>query len=143
MMERLPSNLINEEILKRLDLETVCSVACVNTALRFSVDSQLLPCLSCIDLSQPIRSDATTLRHILSRCSSLNTLILNCQRLHDSSLTPFLSPQIQHLHFSSCSFLSPSFLYSIGQNCPFLRYCITILLIHSLCVFILHYHLVV
>ncbi|CAK7323909.1 unnamed protein product [Dovyalis caffra] len=121
MMEKLPSNLISEEILRKsLDFETLCTVACVSKSLRFAVDTQVLPFLSSLDLSI-VSIDAHALYLILSRFKSLDTLTLNCQRLNDSSLIPFLAPQIQQLNLSCCSLLSPSFLHFIGANCPFLR----------------------
>lgn len=121
MMDGLPSCLISEEILwKMLDLETLCTVACVSKSLRFSVDTEVLPYLASLDLSI-VSIDEHALYHILSRFKSLNTLTLNCQRLYDSSLLPFLAPQIQQLNLFSCSLLSSSVLNSIGANCPFLR----------------------
>ncbi|KAJ4829303.1 hypothetical protein Tsubulata_001005 [Turnera subulata] len=122
-MGRLPSNLIAAEILRSLELETVCTVACVSPSLRFAVDSLVFPSLSSLDLSS-FSLDPHTLHHILSRCSStssLEHLSLNCQRLRDSSLAPLLPPRITHLYLSRCSSLSPPFLFSIGQNCPSLK----------------------
>lgn len=120
-MESLPNYLISEEILwKMLDLETLCTMACVSKSLRFSVDTEVLPYLASLDLSN-VSIDAQALYHILSRLKSLNTLTLNCQRLNDSSLLPFLAPQIQQLNLFCCSLLSSSVLNCIGANCPFLR----------------------
>ncbi|RVW38988.1 hypothetical protein CK203_100049 [Vitis vinifera] len=48
-LEGLPTTLINEIIVK-LDTETLCSVACVSRALRFAV-SEVLPLSSSLDLS--------------------------------------------------------------------------------------------
>ena len=122
IMESLPNYLISEEILwKMLDLETLCTMACVSKSLRFSVDTEVLPYLASLDLSN-VSIDAQALYHILSRLKSLNTLTLNCQRLGDSSLLPFLAPQIQQLNLFCCSLLSSSVLNCIGANCPFLRY---------------------
>lgn len=50
-METVPSAVLNKEILGRLDSEALCSLACVNRALRFSVESQALPSLSSLHLS--------------------------------------------------------------------------------------------
>lgn len=49
-LERLPSSLLIEEVLLKLEIETLCSVSCVNKAMSFSV-SQALPLLSSINLS--------------------------------------------------------------------------------------------
>ncbi|XP_020538043.1 F-box protein At-B isoform X2 [Jatropha curcas] len=127
-LERLPSNLINEEILARFELETLCTVACVSKALRFSVDTQVLPFLSSLHFPESLIPDANALYHVLSRCTrrgrkthSLKTLNLNCQRLHHSCLTLLLGKQVEQLNFFCCSLLSSQFLVSIGKNCPFIR----------------------
>uniref|UniRef100_A0A6N2LQ21 F-box/LRR-repeat protein 15-like leucin rich repeat domain-containing protein n=1 Tax=Salix viminalis TaxID=40686 RepID=A0A6N2LQ21_SALVM len=120
-MEGLPNYLISEEILwKMLDLETLCTMACVSKSLRFSVDNEVLPYLASLDLSN-VSIDEQSLYRILNRLKSVNTLTLNCQRLGDSSLLPFLAPQIQQLNLFRCSLLSSSVLNCIGANCPFLR----------------------
>ncbi|KAJ9163120.1 hypothetical protein P3X46_022823 [Hevea brasiliensis] len=125
-MERLASNLISEEILGRLDLETLCTAACVSGALRFSVDYQVLPFLSSLDFPPSLNPDSNALFNILSRCTrggtlKLSTLTLNCRRLQDSCLTLFLGEQLQQLSLFFCSYLSYGFLASIGEKCPFLR----------------------
>ncbi|CAB4281983.1 unnamed protein product [Prunus armeniaca] len=51
-LERLPSSLLIEEVLLKLEIEALCSVSCVNKAMSFSV-SQALPLLSSINLSGP------------------------------------------------------------------------------------------
>ena len=49
-LEGLPSGVMIKEVLLKLDVETLCSVACVSTSLRFSV-SQALHLLSTLNLS--------------------------------------------------------------------------------------------
>ncbi|KAL5735498.1 hypothetical protein ACOSP7_029971 [Xanthoceras sorbifolium] len=119
-MERLPSTVLNEEIVGRLDLETLCSIACLNRAFRFSVDFQALPSISSLHLST-MSPDEQTLHHILGRCNSIRSLTLNCLRLRDHSLCHFLTPSIQELNLWCCSLLSYQILASIGHNCPNLR----------------------
>lgn len=50
-MEDVTRSVLAEEILKRLDLENLCSVACVSTTLRSAVVSGVLPSLTSLDLS--------------------------------------------------------------------------------------------
>ncbi|KAK2639951.1 hypothetical protein Ddye_027746 [Dipteronia dyeriana] len=119
-MERLPSMVLNEEIVGRLDMETLCSIACLNRAFRFSVDSQAIPSISSLHLNT-MSPDGQTLHHILGRCKSLTSLTLNCLRLLDHSLCHFLTPSIQQLNLWCCSLLSYQILASIGNNCPNLR----------------------
>ncbi|KAH9804588.1 F-box protein At-B [Citrus sinensis] len=119
-METVPSAVLNKEILGRLDIEALCSLACVNRALRFSVESQALPSLSSLHLST-ISPDGQTLIHILGRCKALCSLTLNCLRLQDHSLCAFLTPRIRELNLWCCSSLSYQILASIGHNCPNLR----------------------
>ncbi|XP_062168587.1 F-box protein At-B isoform X1 [Alnus glutinosa] len=118
-LEAVPFGVMVKEVLLKLDTETLCSVACVSRALRFSV-SQALPLLSSLHLSA-FSPDAQTLAHILYRCSGLNCLTLNCLRLDDSSLGRFLGPHLQELNLLSCSLLSYQILASIGETCPNLR----------------------
>uniref|UniRef100_F6I4X7 F-box domain-containing protein n=1 Tax=Vitis vinifera TaxID=29760 RepID=F6I4X7_VITVI len=117
-LEGLPTTLINEIIVK-LDTETLCSVACVSRALRFAV-SEALPLSSSLDLSA-FSPDAQTLNHLVSRCKGLKILTLDCLRLDDSSITIFLGPHIQELNLLRCSLLSYQLLRSIGESLPNLR----------------------
>ncbi|GMY30716.1 F-box protein At-B isoform X1 [Fagus crenata] len=119
-LEGLPSGVMIKEVLLKLDVETLCSVACVSISLRFSV-SQALHLLSTLNLSA-CSPDAHTLAHILCRCSSdLKSLTINCLRLDDSSVRIFLGPHLQELNMLSCSLLSYPLLASIGETCPDLR----------------------
>lgn len=54
-MEEVTRSVLAEEILKRLDLENLCSVACVSTTLRSAVVSGVLPSLTSLDLSVSFR----------------------------------------------------------------------------------------
>ncbi|GKV36447.1 hypothetical protein SLEP1_g44579 [Rubroshorea leprosula] len=114
-MEQVPI----EEILWRLDLESLCSLACVNKALCSSVLCHLR-LLSSLHLPT-LCPDALTLNHILGKCSGVKTLNLNCLRLQDSSLCAFLSPNLLELNLLGGSFFSHHILASIGQSCPNLR----------------------
>lgn len=57
-MEEVTRSVLAEEILKRLDLENLCSVACVSTTLRSAVVSGVLPSLTSLDLSVSFRFSA-------------------------------------------------------------------------------------
>ncbi|XP_050204099.1 F-box protein At-B [Mercurialis annua] len=120
-MESLPLNLINEEIFSRLDLQTLLTVSCVSKTLKSSIKSQLLPFKSSLELPSSLLPDADTLSRIITQCTNFNSLALNCQRLHESCLTRFLTRQLRQLSLSRCSLFTYQIFISIGQNCPFLR----------------------
>ncbi|KAJ0044505.1 hypothetical protein Pint_03599 [Pistacia integerrima] len=119
-MERVPSTVLNEEILGRLDLQTLSSLACLNRSFRLLVYSQALPSLTSLHFST-MSPDGQTLEIILGRCKGLNSLTLNCLRLQDHPLSAFLCPTIQELNLWCCSSLSYQFLTYIAHRCPNLR----------------------
>ncbi|KAF7146128.1 hypothetical protein RHSIM_Rhsim04G0006800 [Rhododendron simsii] len=118
LLERLPNTIINE-ILGKLELETLCSAACVSRTLRSSA-SQVLSSLTTLDLSL-FSPDVQTLEHILHRCSALKRVTVDCLRLGDSSVCSFLGEQIEELNLLKGSSLSYQVLFSIGRKCPNLR----------------------
>ncbi|XP_010534842.1 PREDICTED: F-box protein At-B-like [Tarenaya hassleriana] len=119
-MEEVTRTVLTEEILKRLDLETLCSVACVSTMLHSAVVSGVLPSLSSLDLSI-LSLDDETLNRVLHGCVGLRTLTVNCLRLDAAAIGRVLGPHLRELHLLRCSLLSSSVLTSIGQSCPNLR----------------------
>ncbi|KAB1214979.1 F-box protein At-B [Morella rubra] len=120
----VPRGVMIKEVLLKLDMQTLCSVACVSKALRFSV-SEVLRLLSSLHLSA-LSPDARTLAHIFCRCSGLKSVTLNCLRLEDSSVGIFLGAHLEELSMLSCSLLSYKLLAFIGQSCPTIRQCASI-----------------
>ncbi|KAL1193017.1 F-box protein At-B [Cardamine amara subsp. amara] len=119
-MEEVTRSVLAEEILNRLDLENLCSVACVSTTLRSAVVSGVLPSLLSLDLSF-FSPDDETLNHMLRGCIGLSSLTLNCLRLNAASVRGVLGPHLRELHLLRCSLLSSTVLTSIGTLCPNLR----------------------
>ncbi|VVB00186.1 unnamed protein product [Arabis nemorensis] len=119
-MEEVTRSVLAEEILKRLDLENLCSVACVSTTLRSAVVSGVLPSLTSLDLSV-FSPDDETLNHVLHGCIGLRSLTLNCLRLNSAAVCGVLGPHLEELHLLRCSLLNSTVLTSIGSLCPNLR----------------------
>uniref|UniRef100_A0A1J3GDI9 F-box protein At-B n=1 Tax=Noccaea caerulescens TaxID=107243 RepID=A0A1J3GDI9_NOCCA len=119
-MEDVTRSVLAEEILKRLDLENLCSVACVSTTLRSAVVSGVLPSLTSLDLSV-FSPDEVTLNHVMRGCIGLRSLTLNCLRLNSSAVHGVLGPHLLELHLLRCSLLNSTVLTSIGSLCPNLR----------------------
>lgn len=142
-MEKLPSTLFNEEILGRLDLQTLSTLACLNRSFRLLVYSQALPSLTAFHFT--VSSSFRFLKYFISHSfilrwfqykffalqtmspdgetlKRLNSLTLNCLRLQDHPLSAFLSPTFQELNLWCCSSLSYRFLAYIAQHCSNLRY---------------------
>ncbi|XP_057464603.1 F-box protein At-B [Actinidia eriantha] len=119
LMERLPFSIINE-ILEKLEVESLCSSACACRTLHSSA-SQVLSSLSTLDLSSSISPDVLTLNRILYRLRGLKSLTLDCLRLGDSSVCSFLGDHIQELNLLKGLSLSYHVLASIGRRCPNLR----------------------
>lgn len=142
-LETFPSCVLINAILPKLELETLCSLACVSRAMSSSV-SQALPSLSALNLSvnssslsqtftfrfwlklnqespnlQAFSPVAQILSSILGRCRGLHSLTLNCLRLDNDS--SFLGPRLQELNLLCCSLMSYQVLASIGEACPNLR----------------------
>ncbi|KAL0661598.1 hypothetical protein Bca4012_098435 [Brassica carinata] len=119
-MEQVTKSVLAEEILKRLDLENLCSVACVSTALRSAVVSDVLPSLTALDLSG-FSPEEETLNHVLRGCVGLRSLTLNCLRLSVAAVRGVIGPHLLELHLLRCSLLNSTVLSSIGTLCPNLR----------------------
>ncbi|KAM0995746.1 hypothetical protein ACFX15_005542 [Malus domestica] len=118
-LERLHICLLIKEILLKLDIESLSSLACVSKAMNFSV-SRALPFVSSLDLSA-FYPDAQILSGIVGGCTGLISLTVNCLRLENSAIRNVLGPHIQELNLLSCSMLSYQVFASIGQTCPNLR----------------------
>ncbi|CAN8321756.1 unnamed protein product [Cochlearia groenlandica] len=119
-MEEVTRSVLVDEILNRLDLENLCSVACVSTTLRSAVVSGVLPSLTSLDLSV-FSPEEETLNHVLRRCIGLSSLTMNCLRLGAYSVRGVLGPHLRELHLLRCSLLNSTVLASIGSLCPNLR----------------------
>lgn len=117
-MEKLPDSLITE-ILNKLDLESLCSMACVSGSFRSSV-SQVFSTLPSLDLSV-FSADEETLNHILYRFRGVRRVIVDCLRLENSAVVRILGAHMQELTLLKGCLLSYSILASIGRNCPNLR----------------------
>nr|GMC78135.1 F-box protein At-B [Ipomoea batatas]GME16721.1 F-box protein At-B [Ipomoea batatas] len=117
-LERLPDSIINELLLK-LDLESLCTAACVSRTLRSAV-SQVLASRSSLDLSA-FYPDSETLQSILGRLKGVKSLTIDCLRVDDFSFINVLGAQIQELNLFKCSSQSHHILGTIGHRCPNLR----------------------
>ncbi|KAM7499077.1 hypothetical protein LguiA_023491 [Lonicera macranthoides] len=117
--DRLPNSIIVNEILLKLDLDTLSCVACVSPTLRSSV-YQARSSLSSLDLSA-FSPDIQTLNRILSRFGELKSVAVDCLRLIDSSILLLLGTHLHQLNLFKCSSLSYQLVASIGHLCPNLR----------------------
>lgn len=119
-LQRIPHSTLMEILLK-LDLQTLCSVACVSKTLQFAV-VEAISLLSTLHLPITFSPDSQTLKiGILGRCRGMRSLTVNCLRLDDSSLVDFLGPHLLELNLLCCSLLSYKFLAAVGELCPNLR----------------------
>ncbi|XP_010928168.1 F-box protein At-B [Elaeis guineensis] len=118
LIESLPQSLVLE-ILGRLDLESLCSVAPVCKALRFSV-SQALSTISTIDLSE-FSPTVQILNRVLANNRMLRSLTLDCARLDDSSIEVFAKEHLQELVLLKCFMFSSYIFTAISRKCPNLR----------------------
>ncbi|CAK9308609.1 unnamed protein product [Citrullus colocynthis] len=119
-LQRIPHSTLMEILLK-LDLQTLCSVACVSKTLQFAV-VEAISLLSTLHLPITFSPDSQTLKiGILGRCRGIRSLTVNCLRLDDSSLVDFFGPHLLELNLLSCSLLSYKFLAAVGELCPNLR----------------------
>ncbi|RRT59819.1 hypothetical protein B296_00002245 [Ensete ventricosum] len=119
LIETLPQGLVLE-IMGRLDLESLCSLAPVCKALRCSV-SQSFSSMSTLDLSD-LSPTTWVLNRILSNNKVLQTLILDCRRLDDCSVEIFAKGSIQELVLLRCSMFSSYVFTAIADKCPKIRY---------------------
>ncbi|XP_009419143.2 F-box protein At-B isoform X1 [Musa acuminata AAA Group] len=118
LMETLPQGLVLE-IMGRLDLESLCSLAPVCKALRCSV-SQSFSSISTLDLSD-LSPTTWVLNRILSNNKVLKTLILDCRRLDDYSVEVFAKESIQELVLLRCFMFSSFVFTAIAEKCPKIR----------------------
>lgn len=148
-MEALPTGLLIQDILLRLDFNTLCSLSCVSKPLRFAA-SQAISLLTSLDLSvrpfslylhlfcryvlmyfvviycvivilQAFSPDAHLLTLIFPRFTNLKTITLDCLRLDDTYVTNVLGSHVEELKLLKCSSLSSRVLAAIGTCCPNLR----------------------
>ncbi|KAK4420601.1 F-box protein At-B [Sesamum alatum] len=116
----LPDTIILNEILRRLELESLCSLACVSRALR-SMVSQALSTLPSLDLSAFSPSEEL-LHCIVPRLRGAKSVTIDCLHLDDCSVVSVLGPHIQELNLLKVWHHYPMmFFASIGEKCPNLR----------------------
>ncbi|KAG8365212.1 hypothetical protein BUALT_Bualt18G0080900 [Buddleja alternifolia] len=115
----LPDAVILNEILRRLELESMCCLASVCRNLR-SIVSQALPNLSSLDLSA-FSPNGKLLGYIVPRLRAVKSVTIDCLRLDDYSVISILGPRIQELNLLKCTSFSSEVLASIGEKCPNLR----------------------
>ncbi|KAK1397824.1 F-box protein At-B [Heracleum sosnowskyi] len=118
-METLPSSLLIQDILMRLDIETLCSVSCVSKPLRLAA-SQALSTFSSLDLSA-FSPDPDLVTLTIPRFPNLKTITVDCLHLVDTYVTNILGAHVEELKLLKCSSLSSHVLASIGNCCPNLR----------------------
>ncbi|XP_076905862.1 F-box protein At-B-like [Bidens hawaiensis] len=119
LLERLPE-LILHEIFTMLELDTLCSLACVSRTLESSVNKTLAS-FSSIDLSVISSLDPQTFDGVISKFGLIKNITLDCLRLNDASIISILGPHIQELILLKCSSVSFKLLTTIGKLCPNLR----------------------
>ncbi|KAG0467339.1 hypothetical protein HPP92_018919 [Vanilla planifolia] len=117
VLEWLPQALLLD-ILSRLDIESLCSLAPVCRALNRLV-SQVLSSVSILDLSG-FGPTVKILDRILKHAYGLRSLILDCSQLEDSAISVFTKENLEELVLTKCYFSTDIFL-TIGLNCKHLR----------------------
>ncbi|KAK6133069.1 hypothetical protein DH2020_033108 [Rehmannia glutinosa] len=110
----LPDTVIVDEIFRRLELESLCTLACVCRTLR-SMVSHSVSTLPSIDLSA-FSPNGDLLRHIVPRLRGVKSVTINCLHLDDCSVSSILGPHIQELNLLKCASLSFHVLASIGEK---------------------------
>ncbi|KAL6543022.1 hypothetical protein OROHE_010542 [Orobanche hederae] len=115
----LPDTIVIGEIFRRLELESLCSLACVCRSLR-SMVSQALATLPSLDLSA-FSPNGELIRRIVPKLRKATSLTIDCLHLDDCSVTSILGGHMQELNLLKCASLSYHVLASIGENCPNLR----------------------
>ncbi|KAJ0500983.1 putative leucine-rich repeat domain superfamily [Helianthus annuus] len=121
LLESLPEVILNEifSFSQPETLTSLCSLACVSRTLQSSVNKPLSS-LSSLDLSA-LSLDPQTFHGITRNIRKINKITLDCLRLHDSSITNLLGPDLEELILLKCSSLSYKLLSSVGKYCPNLR----------------------
>ncbi|XP_011097668.1 F-box protein At-B [Sesamum indicum] len=115
----LPDTIVLSEVLRRLELESLCALACVSRSLR-SMVSQALSTLPSLDLSA-FSPNGELLHRIVPRLRGAKSVTIDCLHLDDCSVISVLGPHIQELNLLKCASLSYDVLASIGEKCPNLR----------------------
>ncbi|TMX05813.1 hypothetical protein EJD97_015225 [Solanum chilense] len=107
-------------ILEKLDLESVCSAACVSQTLS-SAAAQVFTSLSSLDLSGHYL-DEETLEQVVRRVQGAKSLTIDCLQLkNDTSIFNILGEHIEELSLLKCSRVSYHILSAIRERCPNLR----------------------
>ncbi|MCE0482190.1 hypothetical protein HAX54_040691 [Datura stramonium] len=118
-MDKFPDHIISH-ILEKLDLESLCTAACVTPTFRSAV-AHLFSSLSSLDLSG-FSLDEESLKRVVRRVQGAKSLTIDClQMQNDSCIINILSEQIEDLSLLKCSSLSYDILSAIGESCPNLR----------------------
>ncbi|KAH0707371.1 hypothetical protein KY290_011923 [Solanum tuberosum] len=118
-MDKFPVHIISC-ILEKLDLESVCTAACVSPTFS-SAAAQVLPALSSLDLSG-YYLDEETLQQVVRRIQGAKSLTIDCLQLkNDTSIFNILGEHIEDLSLLKCSSLSYHILSVIRGRCPNLR----------------------
>lgn len=108
-----------QEILLKLDLESLCAAASTCRLLHSAV-SQVLRSFDTIDLSEAI-PDNKALSYLLSGNDSVRNLTINCSRLDDSATCIFALSHLKELVLQKCSNFSHRLFVALGQHCSNLR----------------------
>ncbi|NP_001234642.1 F-box protein At-B [Solanum lycopersicum] len=107
-------------ILEKLDLESVCSAACVSQTLS-SAAAQVFTSLSSLDLSGHYL-DEETLEQVARRVQGAKSLTIDCLQLKNgTSIFNILGEHIEELSLLKCSRVSYHILSAIRERCPNLR----------------------
>ncbi|KAJ0986979.1 hypothetical protein J5N97_005335 [Dioscorea zingiberensis] len=118
LIERLPKDILFE-ILRRLDLLSLCSMAPLCRVLRLLVP-QSLSCISTLDLSG-ICPSAMVLERVLGNNEVLRSLTLDCTQLDDSCIEVFAKECLHELVLLKCLMFSSYIFIAIGEKCRNLR----------------------
>ncbi|KAM7269364.1 hypothetical protein ACFE04_024861 [Oxalis oulophora] len=121
-MERIPSSVLEKDILTRLELDTLSSLSCVSKVLHFSV-SQFLLTHSSLFFPTTLSPDEHTVNSIVDKCNKpLTSVTLCCLNLyHHSSICNILGPHLLDLTLFCCYSFSSSIIMDIVRYCPNLR----------------------
>ncbi|XP_057795205.1 F-box protein At-B [Salvia miltiorrhiza] len=115
----LPNTIVLSEILTRLELDALCTVACVSRTLR-SLVSQSLMTLPSLDLSA-FSPNGELVSCIAPRLGAVKSVTIDCLKVYECSIVSILGPHLLELNLLKCPWLSYHVLPSIGEKCPNLR----------------------
>ncbi|PWA85387.1 F-box domain, cyclin-like protein [Artemisia annua] len=123
LLEKMPENIMFDEILSKLDeTETLTmpfSLTCVSRTLQSTVNNYLFS-LSSLDLSA-FSMYSHTVNGITKRCGNIKRIKLDCLRLDELFIRRFLEVYVEELILLKASSLSYDFLSDIANCCPNLR----------------------